>query len=93
MNLPDKRESCYFTVIFMEESAAQFNKITTLVPSDKKIKHLADFLKTVKVNPFRNFFLTNKIKEKPQFTLDKDLRELKEECKKDKEGHYVLLCY
>ena len=64
-----------------------------MVPSDKKVKHLNEFLLNAKNIPFRSFVLTNNIKEKPQFTEDKDLRELKEECRKDREGNYVLLCY
>lgn len=71
INLPDKRENTCFTVIFMEEKVAQFQKVTVLVPSDKKVKHLYEFLQGVKGNPFRSYFLTNKIKEKPQFTYDK----------------------
>lgn len=77
----------------MSSDAQSFTKITIMVPSDKKVKHLNEFLQNARNIPFKTFFLTNKIKEKPQFTDDKDLRELKEECRKDREGNYVLLCY
>jgi len=54
---------------------------------------LTSYISTNKANPFRYFFLTNKLKEKPQFAASKELREIKEQCKKDKDGNYVLLCY
>ena len=74
MNLPNKKEKANYTIIFLEENTLLFNKITVMVPTDKKVRHLIDFLTKVKTNPFRSFFLTNKIKEKPQFTLEKDLK-------------------
>jgi hypothetical protein len=77
----------------MEEKASQFNKVNLLIPSHKKLKDLMQFLSIQTSNPFCNFFLTNKLKEKPQFTLEKDLKEIKDECKKDKDGNFVLLCY
>lgn len=93
LNLPDRNDNTNFTIIFMEEKATQFQKVSLLIPSYKRVKHLYEFLLGAKANPFRSFFLTNKIKEKPQFTDDKYLWELKEECKKDKDDHFVLLCY
>jgi hypothetical protein len=59
----------------------------------KKIKHLYDFLRDYKANPFREFFLTNKIKEKPQFSDEKALRDIKDQFRKDKNNNYVILCY
>lgn len=40
LNLPNSKENAYFTIIFMEENSQNFNKITTFVPADKKVKHL-----------------------------------------------------
>ena len=64
-----------------------------MIPADKKFKHLIEFLTRHPQNPFPHFFLTNKIKEKPQFTEEKDIKDVREECKKDDEGNYVMLCY
>lgn len=40
LNLPNSKENAYFTIIFMEENSQNFNKVTTFVPADKKVKHL-----------------------------------------------------
>lgn len=69
LNLPNKQENVKYSIIFLEENALHFNKINIVVPSDKKVRHLIEFLSKVKPNPFRSYFLTNKIKEKPQFTI------------------------
>lgn len=62
-----------FSIIFLQADANQFNKLKLHVPQNKTVRHLYEYLRSYKGNPFKSFFLTNKIKEKPQFSEDKGL--------------------
>lgn len=59
----------------------------------KQVKDIYKYLTEYKNNPFKSFFITNKIKEKPQFNDDKLVKDIKEEFKKDKNNNYIILCY
>jgi hypothetical protein len=63
------------------------------IPLYKKMKNIYQYLEREKCNPFKSFFLTNKLKERAQFSEEREIKEIKEEFRKDKQGNYVILCY
>jgi hypothetical protein len=70
----ERRQNEYFVVIFLKEESGMFPKIKINIPTYKKVKHIYQFLEKAKTNPFKSFFITNKLKERPQFNLEKEIK-------------------
>ena len=56
----------------------QFDSLSLFVPAHAKVKDLIFFLQINQCTPWNHFFLTNKLKEKPQFTLEKELKDIRD---------------
>ena len=82
-----------FTVLFLQDDRDDFFTLPLSVPQDKKVRDLHAFLAEHPHNPFPAFFLTNRVKEKPQFGMDKLVKDVLEQCRRDSGGRSVLLCY